>query len=49
MPEIKELALHIVTFEPMEVLIHQFGSFGCQCAHGKSLSGAVVGCDHGAY
>ena len=45
-PQVGKLALRIVTFEPMEALIHGLGSFGGHGAHGETLGGYVVGGDH---
>ncbi len=48
-PQVKELALCIVAFEPVEVLIHQFQSLRSHGAHGEALGSDVVGGDHGAF
>ncbi len=48
-PEIEELTLCVAAFEPMEALIHRFGGFRCHGAHSETLSGDIVGGDHGAF
>ena len=47
-PQIQELALGVATLEPVEALVHRFGSFGSHGAHGETLGRDVVRCDHGA-
>ncbi len=47
--KVKELALCIVVFEPMEALIHQFLHFWSHGDHGEALNSDVVGGDHGAF
>jgi hypothetical protein len=45
LPKILELALRMSTFEPMKVLIHQFGGLGSHCSHCEALGSYVVGGD----
>ncbi len=42
MPKILELALCMLTFEPIKVLIHQFGGLGSHCSHYETLGSDVV-------
>jgi hypothetical protein len=44
-PKILELALCVPTFEPIEMLIHQFGGLGSHCSHSEDLGSDVVGGD----
>ncbi len=48
-PQVKELVLCIVAFEPKEALIHQFRCFRSHGVHGEALGSDVVGGDHGAF
>ncbi len=45
LPKILELVLRMPTFEPMKVLIHQFGGLGSHCSHCEALGSDVVGGD----
>jgi hypothetical protein len=42
LPKILELALCMPTFEPIKVLIHQFGGLGSHCSHCEALGSDVV-------
>ncbi len=44
-PKILELALSMPTFEPIKVLIHQFGDLGSHCSNCLALGSDVVGGD----
>jgi hypothetical protein len=44
-PKILELALRMLTFEPMKALIHLFGGLGSYCSHCEALGSDVVGGD----
>ncbi len=45
LPKILELALRMPTFEPMKLLIHQFGGLGSHCSHCEALGSDVVSGD----
>jgi hypothetical protein len=45
LPKILESALRMMTFEPMKVLIHQFGGLGSHSSNCEALGSDVVGGD----
>ncbi len=44
-PKILELALRMLTFEPMKALIHWFGGLGSHCFYCEALESYVVSGD----
>ncbi len=45
LPKILELALRMPTFEPMKLLMHQFGGLGSHCSHCEALGSIIDGGD----
>jgi hypothetical protein len=48
-PEVEELTLGVVAYEPIEALVHQFGCIEYHGAYCETLSSDVVGGDQGVF